>query len=85
MYFDDPLPLLALLIFSLGSNLPLGYLRETSRKFSLRWFVLVHLSIPFIVTLRVMFNFGWEIIPLTLFCAIAGQIAGSRIRRRTLQ
>ncbi len=85
MYFDDPLPLLALLIFSFGSNLPLGYLRETSRKFSLHWFVLIHLSIPFIVTLRYMFGFDWKIIPLTLFCAVAGQLIGSRIRRRTLQ
>lgn len=85
MHSDYILPLAALLIFSFGANLPLGYLRETSRKFSLHWFVLVHLSIPFIVALRSMFGFGWQIIPLTLICAIAGQLAGSRIRRRTLQ
>ena len=85
VYFDNPLPLLALLIFSFGANLPLGYLRETSRKFSLHWFVLIHLSIPFIVALRSMFGFGWQVIPLTLFCAVAGQLAGSRFRRRTLQ
>ena len=85
MHLDNILPLAALLIFSLGANLPLGYLRETSRKFSLHWFVLVHLSIPFIVTLRSMFGFGWQVIPLTLLCAVAGQFAGSRIRRRTLQ
>lgn len=85
MYFDNPLPLLALLLFSFGANLPLGYIRETSRRFSLRWFVLIHFSIPFIIALRVLLGFGWKIIPLTLFCAIAGQIAGSRFRRRTLQ
>lgn len=78
------LPLAALLIFSFGSNLPLGYLRETSRKFSLHWFVLVHLSIPFIIALRSMFGFNWHVIPLTLSCAIAGQYIGGRIRRRTL-
>lgn len=84
MHSDYILPLAALLAFSFGANLPLGYLRETSRKFSLHWFILVHLSIPFIIALRSMFGFGWQVIPLTLSCAVAGQIAGSRIRRRTL-
>lgn len=81
MSVDYILPLVALLIFSFGVNLPLGYLRETSRKFSLRWFVLIHLSIPFIVALRYLLGFDWHIIPLTLICAVVGQVAGSRIRR----
>ena len=85
MHLNNILPLAALLIFSFGANLPLGYLRETSRRFSLHWFVLVHLSIPFIVALRSMFGFGWQVIPLTFCCAIAGQVIGSRLRRRTLQ
>lgn len=85
MQADNFLPLAALLIFSFGTNIPLGYLRETSRKYSLRWFVLIHLSIPFIVVLRNQFGFGWRIIPFTLICAVAGQLVGSRIRRRTLQ
>jgi hypothetical protein len=70
------------LIFAFGSNLPLGYLRATCRKFSLRWFVLIHLSIPFIIALRLMLDFSWAVIPFTVACAVAGQIAGSRIRRR---
>ena len=81
MSADYILPLAALLIFSFGANLPLGYLRETSRKFSLRWFVLIHLSIPFIIVLRSLLGFDWHIIPLTLVCAVFGQLAGSRIRR----
>jgi hypothetical protein len=85
LHIDNILPLAALLIFSFGANLPLGYLRETSRRFSLHWFVLIHLSIPFIIALRSLFGFGWQVIPLTLVCAVAGQIIGSRIRRRTLQ
>ena len=84
MNSDNILPLTALLIFSFGANLPLGYLRETSRKFSLHWFVLVHLSIPFIIALRSLFGFGWELIPFTIACAVAGQIIGSRLRRRSL-
>lgn len=83
MYAHSFLPLATLLFFSLGANLPLGFLREASRKFSLRWFVLVHLSIPFIITLRLLLGFSWKVIPLTLFCAVAGQLIGGRIRRRT--
>ena len=79
---DRALQLTGLLIFALGSNLPLGYLRESCRKFSFRWFLLIHLSIPFIIALRLMLDFSWTVIPFTLACAIIGQIAGSRIRRR---
>jgi len=76
--------LAVLLLFSFGSNLPLGYFRETSRKFSPRWFILVHASIPFIIVLRITFGFSWYWIPFTLGCAVAGQLLGGRIRRRTL-
>lgn len=79
---DRALQLTSLLVFAFGSNLPLGYLRETSRKYSLRWFALIHLSIPFIIALRLLFDFDWTVIPFTLACAVAGQIIGSRIRRR---
>ncbi|MCK5825813.1 MAG: hypothetical protein KAG93_02165 [Desulfuromusa sp.] len=76
--------LVILLFFSFGSNLPLGYFRETSRKFSLRWFILIHVSIPFIIALRTVLGFSWYWIPLTLAGAVMGQVLGGRIRRRTL-
>jgi len=79
---DRALQLTGLLVFAFGSNLPLGYLRETSRKFSLRWFVLIHMSIPFIIALRLILDFSWTIIPLTLGGAVAGQIIGARLRSR---
>ena len=84
MHTDQILPLAGLLVFSFGVYLPLGYLRETSRKFSLRWFVLIHLSIPFIILLRLMLGFSWPFIPLTLSCAVGGQVVGGRLRRRTI-
>jgi len=79
---DRVLQLTGLLAFALGSNLPLGYLRETSRKFSVRWFVLIHISIPFIIALRLALDFGWKVIPFTLAGAVIGQVVGARIRRR---
>ena len=84
MHSERLLPLTALLVFAFGVNVPLGYLRETSRKFSLHWFVLIHLSIPFIIALRGMLGFGWPLIPFTLGCAVAGQLTGGHIRRRTI-
>jgi hypothetical protein len=71
-----------LLCFAFLANLPLGYLRESSRKFSLHWFIYVHISIPFILTMRISYEFGWKAIPFTLLCAIAGQLLGGKIRRR---
>ncbi len=82
MQSEQLLPLISLIVFSLGCNLPLGYLRAFARKFSLRWFVLVHLSIPFIIVLRSMLGFSWRWIPLTLGCAVAGQIIGAQFAKR---
>jgi hypothetical protein len=79
---SQAIELSALLLFALLANVPLGYLRQGSPKFSVRWFVYVHLSIPFIIAIRLMEGFGWRIIPLTLGCAVAGQMAGGRIKRR---
>lgn len=73
--------LTSLLGFALLANLPLGFLREGVRKFSLRWFVYIHISIPFIIALRQICGFGWEVVPLTVACAVAGQVAGGRIAR----
>lgn len=74
--------LLALLGFALLLNIPLGYRREGCVRFSGRWFLYVHLSIPFIVVLRILLGYRWQIIPLTLGCAVAGQLLGGRLYRR---
>lgn len=74
----------SLLGFALFANLPLGYLREGSAKYSFRWFLYIHLSIPAIIVLRLAYGFGWRIIPFTLGCAVAGQMIGGRIKRRAV-
>jgi len=75
--------LVNLLLFAFVANLPLGFLREPSRKYSLRWFIYIHLSIPFIIAVRLTSGFGWNVIPLSVLCAVAGQIVGGSIYRRT--
>jgi len=81
---DRILQLIILLIFAFAVNIPLGYIRETSRKFSVRWFVLIHISIPFIIALRSLQGFSWHLIPLTIGCAIAGQLIGGQLRRKKM-
>jgi hypothetical protein len=62
-------------------NLPLGYLREGTRKFSPAWFVYVHLSVPLIALLRITNHLSYWLIPLFIACAVGGQLAGGSLRR----
>ncbi|MDO3378805.1 hypothetical protein [Geoalkalibacter halelectricus] len=81
MTYVQTLPFSTLLIFALGVNVPLGYLRQGARKYSLAWFTYIHLSIPFIILWRLAEGLGWEIVPFTLGCALLGQFLGGRLRR----
>jgi hypothetical protein len=74
---------ISLLLFALFSNIPLGYLRMGSPKYSVRWFVYIHLSVPFIIGLRVANNISWQMIPFSIALAVAGQMIGSRLYRRS--
>ena len=62
--------------FSFLCNLPLGRWRVTVKRFSVFWFLAVHLSIPFVLFLRLKMGLSVWFIPLTLGTAIAGQLLG---------
>ena len=64
------------------ANIPCGYLRVNYPKRSFMWFFMIHMTIPFIVLLRIKAGLGWQFIPLTLGGAIAGQMVGGRINQR---
>lgn len=85
MHPSQVLSLANLLFFAVLINLPLGYLRESSRKYSLRWFVLIHLSIPFIIALRMAEGISWQVIPFTIGGAVLGQLLGGYLKRRSLR
>lgn len=63
-------------------NLPLGAWREHTRKFSFEWFVAVHASIPFVVSLRKAVVMPKTAIIVTIASAVFGQYVGSRWERR---
>ena len=83
MNINISIALVSLLLFALFSNIPLGYLRMGSPKYSVRWFVYIHLSVPFIVGLRIANNISWQMIPFSIALAVAGQMIGSRLYRRS--
>ncbi|MFO7766926.1 MAG: hypothetical protein R6V33_10890 [Pelovirga sp.] len=76
------LPLIILLVVAFVANLPLGYLRETTPKYSLRWIVYIHASIPLLIIIRQFYGFNWHWIPVTLICAVSGQLLGGWLCRQ---
>ncbi len=66
---------------ALAANIPLGYLRQGTRKYSLGWFIYIHLSIPLVAFLRIANHLTPWVIPAFILCAAAGQLAGGRIRQ----
>ena len=66
---------------ALTVNIPLGYAREGFRRFSLGWFVCIHLSVPLIAWLRLENHVSAWGIPAFVACAVLGQIAGGKVRR----
>ena len=83
MNINISIALISLLLFALFSNIPLGYLRMGSPKYSIRWFVYIHLSVPFIIGLRIANNISWQMVPFSIALAVAGQMIGSRLYRRS--
>ena len=71
-----------LVLLAFVANIPCGYLRENFRKLSFMWFLMIHITIPFIVLLRIKAGLGWHYIPLTVTGAVMGQVVGGTINRR---
>lgn len=79
---NEYLLLLGLIALTIIINIPLGYLRQATEKFSFAWYFYIHISIPLIIYLRVKSGYSWKFIPLTLGGALLGQVVGGRIRRK---
>lgn len=73
--------LAALIIAAFALNLPFGYFRGNTKKFSFKWFLYIHLPIPFIFVLRTLAGYGIKIVPLMIAGAVAGQIIGARFNK----
>jgi hypothetical protein len=72
---------IALVIFLV--NIPFGFWRARTRRFSKQWFLAVHLPIPVSIGLRVVAGLGWRLSTLPIFMAafFCGQVAGGWLER----
>jgi hypothetical protein len=72
------LALVTIAVFLL--NLPFGYWRGKVKKFSLQWFLAVHLPVPFVIALRILggLGFQWYTYPFLVGAFFVGQYAGAR-------
>ena len=70
---------LMLIVFLI--NLPFGYMRSNTKKFSRQWMMAVHILVPFVFLLRILSGFSWTAVPLLILSDIAGQVAGGKLRK----
>jgi hypothetical protein len=62
-------------------TLPFGFYRAYTRKFSLRWFLAIHLPIPLIFLARYESHLSYAFIPFTSLTFAAAQMLGARVGR----
>lgn len=76
----------ALLVVSAAAfvlNLGAGRLRAAAPKFSLRWFLYIHLPIVAVIPLRYWLSLGAWVIPWLIAVSVGGQIVGGRTHRNS--
>jgi hypothetical protein len=78
-------PYITASVLALVLNMPLGYMRAKSRKYSIQWVLWIHASIPFIVWFRIANDLENWIIAVNIVLAILGQLLGSYLLHRRAQ
>lgn len=70
----------ALLVFLL--NLPFGYWRASTKKYSRQWMLAIHLPAPLVIALRLWSGLGWKLMsfPVLVGAFFLGQFVGGRVR-----
>jgi hypothetical protein len=63
-------------------TLPFGFWRAYTRKFSVRWFLAIHLPVPLVFLARFEAHLSYVYIPCTCAAFFAGQFLGSYLGRR---
>jgi hypothetical protein len=63
------------------TNIFLGKQRAKYRKFTFKWWLLIHASIPLVVPLRIWLDAPVIFIPVFIGLAVAGQFVGSKMAK----
>jgi hypothetical protein len=63
-------------------NLPFGYWRASSKKFSARWMLAAHLPVPLAVALVIFSGARWKPMsfPALVVAYVLGQFVGGKVR-----
>ncbi len=69
----------AIIVFAL--NVPFGYWRANTRKFSRQWFLSVHIPVPIVIAFRIFAGLGWRLItfPILIGAFFLGQLLGGKL------
>lgn len=70
---------LSIAVLCVVLNIPFGIWRARTRKFSIQWWLAIHLPVPAIIVARIVSQVSPWWIPLFIACAVIGQIIGGRI------
>ncbi len=73
-------------LFVLLLNIPFGYWRANTEKFSLQWILSIHVPVPVVVAVRIFCGLGWHFItfPALIGAFFAGQFLGGGLHSRLL-
>lgn len=66
-------------VVALTVNILFGRIRARYKKMSIRWWLMIHASIPLIIPLRIMLDTPTVYIPLFIVLAFIGQMIGARL------
>ncbi len=78
-FYNKSYIILVLFAFTLLINLPFGYARARAKRYSLRWFLFIHVPIPVIFIVRTISHIDIKYIPIFAFAAITGQLLGGKL------
>lgn len=87
---EQRLPMTALILFSsliTIVNIPFGYWRANVQRFSLQWFLAIHIPVLFVVMIRITGELDYSLSSLVLFVGsfFIGQRLGSLLLHRIKQ
>jgi hypothetical protein len=63
-------------------NIPFGYWRAATKRFSFKWYLAVHLPVPAVILLRVYGDVGWswQSYAILIIAYFLGQSTGNLLR-----
>lgn len=81
IFVTSPFNELAVLLVTFIINILFGYWRAATKKLTAEWFLAVHLPIPIVYSLRIVYGIPITHIPVFVISYFLGQFSGGRVRR----